>query len=62
MIENIKYKILNKSEKETEVLPQVGQTYELLVRCFPEDSDIKVTMHYKEMIDEFFEPRQRKLV
>ena len=40
MIENIKYKILNKSEKETEVLPQVGQTYELLVRCFPEDSEI----------------------
>lgn len=31
-------------------------------RCFPEDSDITVTMHYKEMIDEFFEPRQRRLV
>jgi len=31
-------------------------------RCFPPDSDIKVTRHYKEMIDEFFEPRQRKLV
>ena len=30
-------------------------------RCFPEDSDIKVTMHYREMIDEFFEPKLRRV-
>jgi DNA excision repair protein ERCC-2 len=30
-------------------------------RCFPPDSDITVTKHYKEMIEEFFEPTQRRL-
>jgi DNA excision repair protein ERCC-2 len=30
-------------------------------RCFNQEEDIKVSMHYKELIEEFFEPRQRKL-
>jgi len=31
-------------------------------RCFNQDEDIKVSRHYKELIEEFFEPRQRRLV
>ncbi|MFC1733254.1 ATP-dependent DNA helicase [candidate division KSB1 bacterium] len=31
-------------------------------RCFPPDSDITVTRHHRELIDEFFDPRQRKFI
>ncbi|MCX6707812.1 MAG: ATP-dependent DNA helicase [Candidatus Woesearchaeota archaeon] len=30
-------------------------------RCFPQDSEIKVSRHYKELIEEFFDPRQKRL-
>ncbi|MFO8016283.1 MAG: ATP-dependent DNA helicase [Candidatus Woesearchaeota archaeon] len=30
-------------------------------RCFPKGWDINVTRHYREMIEEFFEPTQRRL-
>ncbi|PIN86875.1 hypothetical protein COV19_02615 [Candidatus Woesearchaeota archaeon CG10_big_fil_rev_8_21_14_0_10_44_13] len=52
-----------RSETDRGVVIFLDQRYiwPMYKRCFPEDSDIKVTTHYKEMIDEFFEPMQRKL-
>ncbi len=53
-----------RSEDDRGVIVFLDERYlwPMYKRCFPQDEDIKVSRHYKEMIEEFFEPKQRRLV
>ncbi|MCX8146847.1 MAG: ATP-dependent DNA helicase [Candidatus Woesearchaeota archaeon] len=53
--------IRSETDKGVVVFLDKRYIWPMYKRCFPEDSDIKVTMHYKEMIEEFFKPKQRML-
>jgi DNA excision repair protein ERCC-2 len=52
-----------RSETDRGVVVYLDERYvwPMYKRCFPQDSEIKVSTHYKELIEEFFDPRQKRL-
>ena len=54
--------IRSETDKGVVIFLDERYVWPMYKRCFPPDSDITVTTHYKEMIEEFFAPTQRRLV
>ncbi|MBD3313700.1 DEAD/DEAH box helicase [Candidatus Woesearchaeota archaeon] len=53
-----------RSEEDRGVVVFLDERYlwPMYRRCFNQEEDIKVSRHYKELIEEFFDPKQRKLI
>ncbi|MBU0536152.1 MAG: hypothetical protein KKE20_04250 [Nanoarchaeota archaeon] len=54
--------IRSETDKGVVVFLDERYVWPMYKRCFNQEEDIKVSRHYKELVEEFFEPTQRRLV